>query len=130
MPHTIHATIDGHGMLVAAKKIFSQDLGHCKLDFSFPSIARPFLGGPHNFAIIVPGSPLFATWQNRSCSERRLKSFLMHALLLVQVGMLLVNVCVHDTCCSKSLLCWTILQSDDGLTLAKFYETVSIIYLY
>jgi len=52
----------------------------------------------------------------------------MHVLQLAQVGMLLVNVCVHDTCCSKSLLCWTILQSDeDCLTLAKFYETVSII---
>ena len=44
----------------------------------------------------------------------------MHVLLLVQIGMLLVNVCVYDTCCSKSLLCWTIL-----FTLAEFYETVS-----
>ena len=49
----------------------------------------------------------------------------MHVLLLVPVGMLLVNVCVYDTCCSKSLLCWTILQSDDDrLTLAEFYKTV------
>ena len=38
----------------------------------------------------------------------------------------IVNVCVYDTCCSKSLLCWTILSSDDDrLTLAKFYETAS-----
>ena len=57
-------------------------------------------------------------------------SFLMHVLLLAQVGMLLVNVCIYDMCCSKSLLRWTILQSDeDRLTLTKFYETVSIIYL-
>ena len=33
----------------------------------------------------------------------------MHLLLVVPVGMLLVNVCVYDTCCSKSLLCWRIL---------------------
>jgi len=37
-------------------------LGHSKLDFSFPSTAHPFLRGPRNYSIIVPGSPLFATW--------------------------------------------------------------------
>ena len=62
---------------------------------------------------------IFATWR----TSLQVLS-LMHVLLLV--GMLLVNVCVYDTCCSKSPLCWTILRSDDDrLTLAKFYETAT-----
>ena len=45
--------------------------------------------------------------------------------------MLLLNVCVFDTCCLVTLLTWTILQSNgDRLSLTDFYERVSqIIYI-
>jgi len=39
--------------------------------------------------------------------------------------MVLINISVYDSCCSKTLLSWTVLGADDGLTVSALYETVS-----
>ena len=59
------------------------------------------------------------------------QSVVMFFLWLFSIGMLLVNVSVFSKCCSKTLLSWTIQQSDDDrLSLADFYRTVVFTSLY
>ena len=59
------------------------------------------------------------------------QSVVMFFLRLISIGMLLVNVSVFSKCCSKTLLGWTIQQSDDDrLSLADFYRTVVFTSLY
>ena len=78
-------------------------LGYGKLYFSFPFTARPYLRGLQNFPFLTPEDIIWHVVELKLLwTETEVLSH-AHPAVLVQVGMDLVNVCIYDMCCGKSL---------------------------